>query len=153
MDKYRCDGGKAVMSRSSSLIRPAVGVSSPAISRKSVDFPQPEGPKRTEKRPDGRVMETSSSAMDVSKRRSSPHSSIPAAICFGNNGLFICADLPLSEARLSDTYDGSVTALRGGARSFSENIDTKTPARRLIFASVAQFAWDRISPAHLEPVV
>jgi hypothetical protein len=43
----RAEGGRSVTSCSPIVMRPASGVSSPAIRRSVVDFPQPEGPSRT----------------------------------------------------------------------------------------------------------
>ena len=50
-------------------IAPLVWASSPAISRSSVDFPQPEGPSSTENSPFRRETETSSSAAVEPNRR------------------------------------------------------------------------------------
>ena len=51
------DGGAPAMS-----IRPEVGVSSPAIMRRSVDFPQPDGPTSAVVRPGSKVRFTSRTA-------------------------------------------------------------------------------------------
>ena len=59
----RC-AGTPVMSLSSTTIRPAVGSSRPAIIRKSVVFPQPDGPRRQTKVPWATRRSTSSTAVD-----------------------------------------------------------------------------------------
>ncbi|MCY1372914.1 hypothetical protein D9M69_601530 [compost metagenome] len=53
MEMRRLEGGSWVTSRSPIWMLPEVGVSSPAIMRKVVDFPQPDGPSRTVKLPAG----------------------------------------------------------------------------------------------------
>ena len=47
----RCDGSSSVTSRAPISIRPALVVSSPAISRNRVDLPQPDGPTNTTNSP------------------------------------------------------------------------------------------------------
>ena len=58
-------GGSAVTSRSAILIVPALAVSSPAISRKVVDLPQPEGPSSATRWPAGAEKLTFSTAAAV----------------------------------------------------------------------------------------
>src|SRR5690606_20787449 len=55
IEMRRCEGGRCVTSRSPIRMRPDVGVSSPAIMRRVVDLPQPDGPSSTVKLPAGAV--------------------------------------------------------------------------------------------------
>ncbi|MNI84118.1 hypothetical protein D3C73_1409900 [compost metagenome] len=55
MEMRRLAGGSCVTSRSPMRMVPDVGVSSPAIMRKVVDLPQPDGPSSTVKLPAGTV--------------------------------------------------------------------------------------------------
>ena len=52
IEMRRCAGATPVTSRSPIKMRPALGVSSPAIMRSVVDLPQPDGPSRTTSLPD-----------------------------------------------------------------------------------------------------
>ena len=47
------------------VMTPAVGVSSPAMSRSVVDFPQPEGPSKAASRPDSTANETPATAASL----------------------------------------------------------------------------------------
>src|SRR5918994_5558517 len=51
MASLRLAGASPVTSRPSMLMMPAVGSSNPAISRSSVDLPQPDGPTKTTNSP------------------------------------------------------------------------------------------------------
>ena len=62
MATSRDRGGNSVTSRPSMLIVPPVASSRPAIMRRSVDLPQPEGPTRTRNSPLWISSETSSTA-------------------------------------------------------------------------------------------
>ena len=55
-------GGSAVASTSSMTTLPASGTSSPAMTRSSVDLPEPDGPSSAVSDPDGISSETSWSA-------------------------------------------------------------------------------------------
>ena len=64
----RLRGARSVTSRSPMKISPAVTSSRPAIIRRSVDLPQPEGPTRTRNSPSAISSETSSTAATDAER-------------------------------------------------------------------------------------
>ncbi len=68
----RSHAGTAVMSCPSIQTRPAVGVSNPAIMRRSVVLPQPEPPRREKISPFSIVKETLSTARKVPKLFETP---------------------------------------------------------------------------------
>jgi hypothetical protein len=58
MAMSRSDGSMSLTIRPPMVMRPADAVSSPAMVRSRVDFPQPDGPTRTQKEPSGISSET-----------------------------------------------------------------------------------------------
>lgn len=68
MPVLRRFGGTVVTSRPPKRILPPVGSRNPAMSRKSVVFPQPEGPSRKNRSPEGIARSTPSTAIVVPKR-------------------------------------------------------------------------------------
>ena len=72
MERPRSEGESAVTSRPSIAMRPASGISSPAISLRVVDFPQPEGPSSTTNWACSTESEMSSTPERGEKRRLSP---------------------------------------------------------------------------------
>ena len=68
MDTRRLSGVRRVTSRPSMRILPSVTSSSPAMSRSTVDFPQPEGPSSTTNFPDSARKLTASTAFTRPKR-------------------------------------------------------------------------------------
>src|SRR6185437_3518524 len=88
----RAAGGNPVTSRPAMTMRPSSAVSSPATRRSVVDFPQPDGPRRTSRAPDGAAKLTRSTA------RASPHSLLTPSTEIADN------DFPL--APLLDSAGG-----------------------------------------------
>src|SRR5262245_28999134 len=62
MPTPRCCGGASVTSSPSSATSPESGCSRPAMTRRSVDFPDPDGPRSAVSEPPAIAIETSSSA-------------------------------------------------------------------------------------------
>ena len=83
----RRDGGSQVTSRPAMVTVPESGVSSPAMMRSVVDFPHPEGPSSTAKRPGSAVKLTPSTAgsapqaLRISVNRTSANFPTPAFPC------------------------------------------------------------------------
>src|SRR6266568_2506677 len=83
----RRDGGSQVTSRPAIVTVPESGVSSPAMIRSVVDFPHPEGPSSTAKRPGSAVKLTPSTAgsapqaLRISVNRTSANFPTPAFPC------------------------------------------------------------------------
>src|SRR6266568_6681947 len=83
----RRDGGSQVTSRPAMVTVPESGVSSPAMIRSVVDFPHPEGPSSTAKRPGSAVKLTPSTAgsapqaLRISVNRTSANFPTPAFPC------------------------------------------------------------------------
>jgi hypothetical protein len=72
MPKSRCDGGRAEMSRPAWWIAPAVWMSRPAMARRSVVLPQPEGPRKHTNSPSCTSSEMSWSATNSPNFFTSP---------------------------------------------------------------------------------
>ena len=72
MATSRSDGASVVTSRPPMATRPALVPSRPAMMRRSVDLPQPEGPTKTANSPSATSRDTSDSAAWAPKRFPTP---------------------------------------------------------------------------------
>ena len=71
----RASGGRRVMSRPSTTMRPSLGTTNPAIARRSVVLPQPELPSSATTSPRATVSDTRSST------RVAPYETLTASAC------------------------------------------------------------------------
>src|SRR3972149_5392994 len=82
----RVCGACSVMSSPSSSTRPSVGCSRPAIIRRSVVFPQPDGPRNEMSLPGGSSRSTPATAVTSPKRLIRPWSLRPPRACTASSG-------------------------------------------------------------------